>query len=74
MADVRPVKIELRSRRYATELMQHVISTVEESTSYTLEIDENDKKQWKSRFREVNIKGHFHLFTKRPKFYSLVLA
>lgn len=53
MADVRPVKIELRSRRYATELMQHVISTVEESTSYTLEIDENDKKQWKSRFREI---------------------
>ena len=58
MADFRPAKVVLRSRRYTSKLMQHVISTAEEATSHTLEIDENDKEQWKSRFREVNIKGH----------------
>lgn len=55
MADLnfRPAKVELRSRRCTSEMIQHVISTVEEATSHTLEINESDKKQWKSRFREI---------------------
>lgn len=55
MADFRPSKIEVKSRKCTNVLIEEIIISATEATTSSYEINENQKCHWEKCFKEVTI-------------------